>query len=111
MSQVTQTIVDEHVGNCLQAAVASFLDLPLDEVPHFVLHPDWEARFLAFMKARGAPVRATSEIGSHTTGIALGDTVRGTHHAVVMSEGVVVWDPHPSRVGLLRATCVYAVGA
>lgn len=39
MTPVDQTILHDPqtgaIGNCMQAAIASLLDLPLDAVPHF----------------------------------------------------------------------------
>lgn len=35
MKPIFQTIIDPLQGNCLQAAVASLMDLPLEAVPHF----------------------------------------------------------------------------
>lgn len=35
MKKVYQTIVDKHVGNCTQAAIASLLNLELNDVPNF----------------------------------------------------------------------------
>lgn len=108
MLPVTQNDLRPDKGNCLQAAVASLLDLPLSSVPHFVLHKDWEARFVRFMRQRGSPV-VYGQPGPHVTGIAVGKTVRGTHHAVVMENGTVTWDPHPSRDGLTAIDFVYAL--
>lgn len=108
MDGVTQTIADTETGNCLQAAVATFLGLALDDVPHFVLYPDWEGRMRSFMKAHGQPVHVAAG-GPGVSGIAVGPTVRGTEHAVVLVDGVVRWDPHPSRAGLLDIRRVYAV--
>lgn len=36
MIPVYQTIIDPKIGNCLQAAIASLLDLSLEEVPNFI---------------------------------------------------------------------------
>ena len=36
MTPVFQTIIDKGRGNCMSAAVASILDLPLEEVPNWV---------------------------------------------------------------------------
>lgn len=36
MTPVKQTIIDDQRGNCFQACVASLLDLPLEQVPHFL---------------------------------------------------------------------------
>ena len=41
-------------GNCYQAALASALELPLDEVPHFATFAtDWVERSDAWFRARG----------------------------------------------------------
>jgi hypothetical protein len=59
MTPVYQTIFnsgkekDELPGNCLQASVASLLDLPLDEVPHFLTHEDWFGKLREFLKEQG----------------------------------------------------------
>jgi hypothetical protein len=43
--QVVQTILagreDGVPGNCVQAAVASYLEVPIDAVPHFLLWDDY----------------------------------------------------------------------
>ena len=41
-------------GNCMQAVVASLLELPLDEVPHFLLYGDrwWEMEY-NFLMSKG----------------------------------------------------------
>lgn len=110
---ITQTVFDSPdgpPGNCLQAAVASFLGLPLEEVPHFVLHPNWAHRLRMFAESQGyqldvVPVRERNLC----RGIAVGPTVRGTHHAVVIEDGKQVWDPHPSRLGLTSVEYVFTL--
>jgi hypothetical protein len=39
--------------------------------------------------------------------IASGPSPRGVQHAVVMLDGEIVWDPHPSRDGILRVTDIW----
>lgn len=41
MIKVYQTIIDKGHGNCLQAVIASLLEKPLDEVPHFIEQESW----------------------------------------------------------------------
>lgn len=110
--EVTQTILHEEgaesPGNCLQAAVASLLDLDLDDVPHFVVHPDWLERLMAFGRAHGYWVRYAQPDAHVPFGIAVGPSPRGVQHAVVWIDGTVAWDPHPSRAGLLRTAMHYA---
>lgn len=113
MREVTQTILHEEgaaiPGNCLQAAVASLLDLDLDAVPHFIVHDDWLARLIAFGRDHGYHVDCEFQPEAPIRfGIASGPSPRGVHHAVVVIDGETVWDPHPSRAGLLSVALAFA---
>lgn len=107
MSEVTQTILlgnpDGRPGNCLQAAVASLLDLDLQAVPHFAESTrDWFEDIATFARDHGYDL--TQHGPGHEPpvfGLAFGFTNRSSErHAVVYRDGVMVWDPHPSRDGL-----------
>jgi hypothetical protein len=104
MKPVTQTITvgdgSGIIGNCLQAAVASLLDLDLDAVPHFGLHDDWLERLVDFAGERGYTIRYRPPDEPPAFGLAFGPSPRGVAHAVVVVDGAIVWDPHPSRAGL-----------
>lgn len=106
MIPVTQTILHDdpegRVGNCLQAAVASALNLELDEVPHFAQEELWELSMLEWLKARGFMVLTCPVIRHIPLGVAYGISPRGVMHAVVVQDGAMVFDPHPSRAGLVR---------
>jgi len=110
-SNVTQTILhDDHqgrTGNCLQAALATLLHLSLDDVPHFAEHDDWLERFCAWAEERGYTVRHRSAGHPANLGIAFGPSPRGVKHAVVVRDGHIVWDPHPSRAGLVKVSGIY----
>lgn len=110
--EVTQSILHGDPsgvpGNCLQAAVASLLDLDLEQVPHFIRHDDWLDRLAGFCRAYGYQVRHRQPAPT-TTGIGVGPSPRGVKHAVVVIDGQVVWDPHPSRDGLTTLSAVYAL--
>ncbi|MHA6764706.1 hypothetical protein [Streptacidiphilus sp. PAMC 29251] len=111
MAEITQTIMvgdpQGRIGNCLQAAVASLLDLDLDDVPHFAEHDDWLNRMVDWANARGWKVQQRPPAAIVPIGIAYGPSVRGVTHAVVFSFGDQVWDPHPSRAGLLSISGIY----
>lgn len=116
MRQVTQTILEPdpqgRPGNCLQAAVASLLDLDLDEVPHFAEHQhDWVLCLRGFAALHGYDVWRRNPDRDVPFGIGAGKTVRGTTHAVVWRDGAMAWDPHPSRVGLTQVLDLYAFEA
>ncbi|MBM9509976.1 hypothetical protein [Actinacidiphila acididurans] len=109
--QVTQTILHEQdgdvPGNCLQAAVASLLDLDLNVVPHFITHDDWLNRLIVFGQEHGYLVRCEWQPETPTPlGIAIGPSPRGVQHAVVVIDDETAWDPHPSRAGLLSVSLV-----
>jgi len=114
MTPVRQTIfVDTNPkkrGNCQSAAMASILDLPLDQV---IDTASDECRDGGFWKTIGEWLASRGLklvhmgpndprlIGSYSIGS--GPSPRGAfHHAVVCKHGHMVWDPHPSDDGVLR---------
>lgn len=108
--RVTQTILvgdpSGRLGNCLQAAVASLLDLPLDDVPHFAEFADWFGQMAEFACTYGFDVRwAASDGPAPQLGLAFGPSVRSAEisHAVAILDGET-WDPHPTRAGLTSVT-------
>ena len=121
MTPLAQTVLDtgdeSRPGNCLQAAVASLLDLPLGAVPHFVqVEADggdhWMDGLVAFARGRGErlePVWDQSPAGPGEHYLRFGRTVRGTYHATVYLDGELAWDPHPSGAGLSEPGIGYAL--
>lgn len=114
MSEVTQTILFDAelnrqgvIGNCLQAAVASLLDLPLDAVPHFSSFVWWPAAMELWARGRGLTV-VTEDCTFDTIPtrrcIVGGWSPRGVQHVCVAEAGEITWDPHPSRDGLEGVT-------
>jgi len=54
MIKVYQTIVDKDHGNCMQAAIASLFELPLEKVPHFLeAGQKWFEIFYKFVRDQG----------------------------------------------------------
>ena len=103
---VTQTILagtPGRQGNCIQAAVATLLSLPLDEVPHFAESDgDWVEDMVAFARKHGhSIVWRHGGPPAPAQGLAFGPTIRSADitHAVAIVDAEV-WDPHPSRAGL-----------
>lgn len=96
-------------GNCLQATVASILDLNLDDVPNFMDAPEeigfW-GLFHQYLRSRGFLAleiqRATLILEPDCYYLAHGDSPRGVKHSVIYRKGRLVHDPHPSREGLVR---------
>lgn len=95
-------------GDCMRACVASILELPLDEVPHFVQycdHPEgtdshlWWWALVGFCAAHGWRVSYVEEPPPGWS-IAAGTSTRGHGHVVVVCHGRIEHDPHPSGHGL-----------
>ena len=112
--EVTQTILYSPelnargvYGNCLQAALASALDLDLDAVPHFGAFTWWDPAVRLWLRGRGLDWRITQGIPAGRS-VVVGPTVRPTGlHAVVGDDSRVAWDPHPSRTGLTEVKHSY----
>ncbi len=117
----TQTILHGTVpgkeGNCTQAAFATLLGLPLAEVPDFNnIHSDkphsgWYWNHLrTFALSKGYHLQTFGgECSLPGLYMASGPSVRGVPHMVVMKDGHIYHDPHPSRAGLLSIACLYVL--
>lgn len=114
-------------GNCLTAVVASLLELPIDQVPDFVQdHVDhygdhessgdhewnWWHALLRFVKSQGYRLeylagrpeqvaRRAPAPGEFYTASGQSPRDPAIHHIVIYRDGVMVWDPHPDRTGLV----------
>ena len=121
MHKVQQAILHDPenglYGDCMRAAVASVLDLKLEEVPHCCGTSEkckgtkWLEELQAFLFKRGLfYVEVTMESAEFIRKnflvdkfyhIITGPSPRGNgYHAVVGCNGEIVWDPHPSQEGL-----------
>ena len=105
------------LGDCVRACIASVLDLPREEVPHFLLKPDgtpceaWWLQFHRWCRERGFfPVTVKwKDINGHywwwdsdQCYIVFGQSPRGQfQHAVVYQDTKLLHDPHPSREGIV----------
>ena len=114
MKPTHQTIFKVPEGNCVQACVASILELPLDEVPNFILEDDWFAALREFVATFGMAVVDLYFEGRHWTTrgrhpvvdrwgdiywMAGGDGPRGIKHCVVYCGSEMVHDPLPGGGG------------
>lgn len=112
---LTQTILHDPdtaaIGNCMQAAIATLLGLPLDDVPHFALHDDWDDRFKTWCHERGLIwcAFAVTDIPDWAPCLLTGKSPRGIAHVVVGRGLTTAWDPHPSRDGLTSIESVWVL--
>lgn len=111
MRPVDQTRYGILDGNCFSACLASILEIPLGEVPHF-WGPRWPD-FLQWLADRGLAMTLYHKRLYVPPGysIAGGPSVRfaGQMHACVAFDGLIIHDPHPSREGLPLGVAEYVV--
>ena len=101
-------------GDCARAVIASLLDIPISEVPHFaqIAHDTgipFYGQINDFLEACGLEMMwHTNPIYHLKDGIDIyheiaGPSPRGNGiwHAVVGCNGKIVHDPHPDKTGLL----------
>lgn len=112
---------EEQRGNCLQAVLASLLDLPLESVPHFVQdHVDhngdqdgewnWWTRMIRWLRTRGYTIEFTNLEDDRYLAVA-GPSPRGMgiHHIVIYKDGKMVHDPHPDSTGILEEQTIWTL--
>lgn len=125
MIPICQTIfpceADQMRGNCFQACMASILELPLEDVPHAMMHSDWMERVNIWLASRGLGMVMvnlnTEESYIHPLPAGMivmigGRTMRHPSrlHSVVAKTkaGGIAWDyihdPHPDKTFLTEAT-------
>lgn len=108
------------IGDCFRCCIASILDMPAIEVPHFCDYA-WEIkdarwlvavnawlakRDLAYLEFQADPATpwdwgAFKGLGFSVYHTLNGKSPRGFDHATVGLNGSMVHDPHPSRGGLV----------
>lgn len=113
MIPITQTITYDPtpgapLGNCWQTAIASVLELELDDVPHFVQVDEdggdnWYYYTWFWLWYRGHQlVSVYRHLYNNEYYLVTGKSPRGDfHHVVVYQNGKMVHDPHPDGTGLL----------
>ena len=111
MKPVMQTTFGKKRGNCLQACIASILEIDIESIPWFGTRSDWFDKMNAWLSAEhdlvAIDIVADSvqpwtgcHLGYH---IIAGPSPRGDFwHAVVGYRGEMVHDPHPSGDGLRK---------
>ena len=94
MIKVYQTIVDKGHGNCMQAAIASLFELPLEKVPHFLESKNWFELFYNFVREHGYDFDGTLynynqwRIINKREGVATAKGLRSRLYKIKKMEGV-----------------------
>lgn len=105
MKRVFQDLTQSK-GNCFQACLASLFELPIDEVPHFMVHGhlwfDCLQEWLEPMGYYALDIQYSPFMAEWIKGywIATGVAKRGILHSVIYLDEHLVHDPHPSCVGI-----------
>jgi hypothetical protein len=96
-----QTRFGARRGNCMQAATASFLDLPIDAVPDFGQRGGWDA-MREFFKGYGYALEQHEvEFVPRGYYFEVGVSTQLHEHIVVCQMGRLVHDPNPQGRGLI----------
>lgn len=101
------TKIDQNQDGCWPACIAMLTGIPLDELPHpmpeELRREEWSHfhnRVLSAMHGRGWTIAALGSRVPTGYAIASGIGPRDRNHAVVVLDGKLYHDPHPSRAGL-----------
>ena len=105
MKPVFQTRFDESgtgPGNCMQAAAASMLELPLSMVPNFIDYSDSFKHMREFFERYGIQlVEMHRNVEPHGLYFETGISTQGHEHIVLCRGGRLVHDPNPHGRGLV----------
>ena len=106
MTPVDQTKFGPQKGDCMSAAVASILEVPLEDVPN-LCGDRWLQKLQRWLRKRGRKPVVLDEWpeGRRGYGIGMGMSPRGIRHAVVVRGGTMAHDPYQSRDGLTKTDC------
>lgn len=105
MKKVYQTITTLPNGNCMEACIASLLEIELSEVPSFGKEESWYDNCQIFLAQYDLQLLCyvsdtTSEMRNLLLGYYIGafpsPNTEGIDHAVIMKDSKVVHDPNPT---------------
>jgi len=120
MKPVYQTIMDDVLGDCFRACVASIFEFPIERMPNFWeqtqdgpefwrLNDEWANKYLGYRCVSMRVAKSDMDIVEDVLCIACAKSPRGeVDHAVVWKNGVV-HDPHPSNAGLAEEPDTFTV--
>jgi len=117
MIPVDQTIFGSSHGNCMQACIASILEVEINSLPNFMEDgPDnFENKFNKWIDDQPfcciEIIISDVNLVPHTYMIATGESPRNKdiNHAVVYYNGKMVHDPHPDKTGIVGKPKSYTI--
>ena len=108
MRHITQTKFGSEEGNCFAACIACLFPVEIEDVPDFYQQAQslwWDAFCLWMCEHFNVEPVITGHYESipdpSTPYLIGGKAERGLMHSVIGRNGKVIWDPHPSRAGLI----------
>lgn len=106
--------IDGEPGDCLRTSLSCVLDLDRDEVPNFARYVSWWDAMRRWLRERGQDLwfyPDAHELRGSELVILSGPSPRGAffHCVVGTASSKVVWDPHPSRAGLVSVVEMFAL--
>ena len=111
MIPVDQTKVSKGAGDCMSAAVASLLELPLEKVPYFkgMGQREWFIGLLEFLEKEGYEFHGTRypntpslkecpNVDGYVIASVPSGTFEGVYHSVIVDMDFrVIHDPNPNK--------------
>ncbi len=97
-------------GDCLRAALASYFELSLNQVPSFELMAkhEWKASLRQWLAERGDLLKEQLKPPvDEKIYLAIGDSPRGVLHCVINQFGKMIHDPRPDQSGLVNTKKVW----
>ncbi len=97
MRCIEQSKVDRTEGDCLAASLRSITEL---DVPDFTQETAWWGLFRSWLRERGWTMEDDSgerPMPGYSIAVGPSPTFVGCTHATVALDGIVIWDPSPSR--------------
>ena len=100
-------------GNCLAAAIASILEININDIPKFEdMDKEWWNNLIQFLDKIGFSLAFYSEdIGLPGFYFVMGTSPRNPkiNHQVIYKNGKLVHDPHPDGTGILDVKEVWVL--
>ena len=120
MKSVNQIILDNILGDCFRACIASIFEMSIKKVPNFweqtqdpetfwKLNDDWIAKNKGFRCINFSFTETDRHLVDGVLCVAIAKSPRGEiDHAVVWQDGII-HDPHPTNAGLAEEPDVFAL--
>jgi hypothetical protein len=104
-------------GNCLSACFASIFEKDINDIPDFIDMKDFWDQVIEYLDSIGYEynglIRFNKEYDRYIKDgyyIVMGKSERGCNHVCIYKESKLVFDPHPSDLGLMCEDWILDIG-